>query len=93
MEIRSKELHQKFLTLKMGKPYIFIDPDLKSAEFKTNEFDVQRLMTDTECWSIGTKERALEFSEILRHFTIFAPFEGRPFVRAWLQALVPCFSR
>ena len=42
---------------------------------------------------MDTIERALEFSEIVHHFTMFAPFEGRPFVRAWLEALIPCFSR
>merc|ERR1719233_1785464 len=46
-----------------------------------------------ECWQMDTRNRALEFSEILRHFAIYAPFEGRPFVRAWLEALIPCFSR
>merc|ERR1719233_75354 len=46
-----------------------------------------------ECWQMDTRERAVEFSEILRHFTIFAPDEGRPFVRAWLESLIPCFSR
>merc|ERR1719285_583030 len=45
------------------------------------------------CWAMYTKERALEFSEILHHFTIFAPIVGRAFVRAWLEALLPCFSR
>ena len=42
---------------------------------------------------MDTDDRVHELSEILRHLTIFAPFEGRPFVRAWLEALVPCFSR
>jgi len=93
MESRAKELHQKFLKLRMGNPSKFIDPDLKSVDAETNELDVQRLMTAPEIWSMDTREQALEFSEILRHFTMFAPFEGRPFVRAWLQALVPCFSR
>jgi len=93
MEDRAKELHRNFNTLKMGNPSMFIDPDLTLVESKSNELDVQRLITAPESWSMGTRERALEFSEILRHFTIFAPFEGRPFVRAWLQALVPCFSR
>merc|ERR1719285_848898 len=45
------------------------------------------------CWAMSTTERAVELREILRHFTLFAPFEGRPFVRAWLEALIPCFSR
>ena len=42
---------------------------------------------------MNSRERALEFSKILEQFTIFAPFEGRPFIRAWLEALIPCFSR
>ena len=50
-------------------------------------------MTVPESWLLDSEERASEFSEILRHFTIFAPFEGRPFIRAWLEALIPCFSR
>jgi len=93
MEKRSKNLHRKFMTLKMGSTEMYIDPDRKFTEAKTNDLNVQRLMTDPKIWSMGTKENALEFSEILRHFTIFAPFEGRPFVRAWLEALTPIFSR
>merc|ERR1719193_1755817 len=34
----------------------------------------------------------IELKELLRHLSICAPFKGRPFVRAWLEALVPCFS-
>jgi ankyrin repeat protein len=92
LEIRAKELNQKFMTLRNGSTTMFIDPELK-LEAKTEQTEVQRLMTAPECWSMDTRERGYEFSEILRHFTIFAPFEGRPFVRAWLEALVPCFSR
>jgi len=42
---------------------------------------------------MNTNEQAFEFSEILRHFTLFAPLEGRPFVRIWLEAITPCFSK
>jgi len=93
LETRAKELNKKFMTLKMGNPANFIDPDYMMSEAKNDEHEVERLMTTPECWSMDTRERALEFSEILHHFTIFAPFEGRPFVRAWLEALIPCFSR
>ena len=93
LEIRARELNTKFMTLKMGNPVVFIDPDINRSEVKNDESEVERLMTTPECWQMDTRERALEFSEILRHFTIFAPFEGRPFVRAWLEALIPCFSR
>ena len=30
---------------------------------------------------------------ILEHFSVWAPYEGKPFIRAWLLALLPCFSR
>jgi len=93
LEIRAKELNQKFMTVRNGDTSLFIDPDVKIVEAKTNESEVRRLMTDPESWSMDTREQACEFSEVLRHFTIFAPFEGRPFVRAWLQAIIPCFSR
>ena len=72
---------------------MFIDPDLKPVESKNEDSEIRRLMTAPESWSMDSKERALEFREILHHFTILAPFEGRPFVRAWLEALIPCFSR
>jgi hypothetical protein len=92
-EIRVKELHKKIMTLKDGSTAIFINPDKKRPEIKTTENEIQRLMTAPESWAMLTKERAFEFSEILRHFTLFAPFRGRPFVRLWLEALIPCFSR
>ena len=37
------------------------------------------------------EEAGIELRELLRHFTNYAPFKGRAFVRAWLEALVPCF--
>jgi len=92
-ETRAKELHQKFMLLKNGSTSMFIDPERKPVESKSDETAVQRLMISPGIWSMETKERAFEFSEILRHFTLYAPFEGRPFIRAWLEALMPCFSR
>ena len=78
------------MCLKMGDTAMFIDPGFEKKEDGSR---VQRLMTAPESWLMDTNERALEFREILHHFTTFAPFEGRPFVRAWLEALIPCFSR
>jgi len=92
LEKRSIELHQKFMTLRNGNTAMFIDPTATS-EVKTDESEVLRLMTVPESWAMYTKEQAYELSEILRHFTIFSPLLGRPFVRAWLEALLPCFSR
>jgi len=90
---RGRELHKKFMTLKRGSTRKFIDPDRKDLEHKDEESKVEHLMTVPACWSMSTKERALELRQILRHFTMFAPFEGRPFVRAWLEAILPCFLR
>jgi len=50
-------------------------------------------MTFPALWNLHTKEAGLELRELLRHFTINAPFHGRQFVRVWFEALVPCFSR
>ena len=93
MEVRARELNGMFMTLRKGDASILVDPDRKTAELKNDEDELQRLMMVPETWAMDTTERAFEFSEILRHFTIFAPFDGRPFVRAWLKALLPCFSR
>ena len=93
LEIRARELNGKFMTLRKGDASILVDPDRKTAELKKDEDELQRLMMVPETWSMDTTERAFEFCEILRHFTIFTPFAGRPFIRAWLLALIPCLSR
>jgi len=92
LEKLSIELHRKFMTLRNGNAAMFIDPT-PTPKVKTAWSEVRRLMTIPESWGIYKKKRAYEFSEILHHFTIFAPSVGRPFVRAWLEALLPCFSR
>jgi len=93
-ENRTKELHRKFMILRGGRAARHIDPDVDyPTEGKDYESEVERLLVDPESWSMSTKERARELHEILRHFTMFAPFEGRPFIRAWLKALTPCVSR
>jgi len=93
LEMRAKELNQKFMTIKKGNAWMFIDPEMNIIEAKTDESEVIRLMTNTESWSMETRERAIELCKLLHHFTTYAPFEGRPFVRAWLEALTPCFAR
>ena len=81
------------MTLKNVDAAKLVDPDWKRVDFKIEESEATRLMIDPKTQSMDTDDRVYELSEILRHLTIFAPFEGRPFVRAWLEALVPCFSR
>merc|ERR1719397_248847 len=79
--------------LRRGRTKRYIDPEKTEVEWKDSEPEVQRLMTVPKCWSMVTKEQAVELREILRHFSLFVPFEGRPFVRFWLEALLPCLSR
>merc|ERR550534_2416966 len=81
------------MTLRNADTTMLIDPDRELVESKAEVSEVEKLMTSPEIWALHTDEAVFEFSEILRHLTIYAPFEGRPFIRAWLQALVPCFSR
>ena len=48
LEIRAKELNRKFMTIKNGSSAMFIDPDRKWVESKTDEPEVHRLMTTPE---------------------------------------------
>jgi len=93
LEQRAEEFHRKFMILKREETNRYIDPEQTDEDGKDTEPELKRLIIFPECWSMSRKEQAAELREILRHFTIFAPFEGRPFVRAWLEALLPCFSR
>ena len=100
-EVRARALNKDFMTLRNSKTMEFIDPVPKysktahdSNEMKDNPGNTARqLMTEPKLWKMENKENAKDFYEILRHLTKFTPFEGRPFVRAWLEALVPCFCR
>jgi ppGpp synthetase/RelA/SpoT-type nucleotidyltranferase len=100
-EVRARAFHKNFMILKNSKSVEFIDPApkyVKTAqkfrETKVNaEITVKKLMTEPNVWNMEDKENAKEFFEILLHLTKFTPFEGRPFVRAWLEALLPCLCR
>ena len=48
LETRARELNKKFMTLKMGNPAKFMDPDMKTGEAKHDESEVERLMTTPE---------------------------------------------
>ena len=66
----------------------------ESIKFKDKDLAIARqLMTQPELWDMYDVKKGEEFFEILRHLTRFAPFKGRPFIRAWLKALLPCFCR
>merc|ERR1719334_1273936 len=60
---------------------------------ENNKITTKLLMLAPHVWSMLTRESCLEFREVLRHLTVYIPFEGRPFIRAWLEALRPCLSR
>ena len=73
----------------------YIDPNkviISNLESK-NEYDAKDLIISPALWNMQKVVAAIELRELLRHLTIYAPFKGRPFVRAWLEALLPCFSR
>jgi len=93
-EERARELHKNFMILRNGRSAKHIDPDVHwSKEGKDYESEVENLLAQPEKWSMDRKEKAIELHTILHHFTMFAPHEGRPFIRAWLEALTPCVSR
>jgi hypothetical protein len=100
-EVRARALHKNIMILRNAKTVNFIDPAqiYSKAGHKSNETvnnaenTARRLMTEASQWKMENKENAKEFFEILRHFTKYTPFEGRPFVSAWLEALLPCLCR
>jgi len=51
------------------------------------------LMMDPETWSMCTFKDSRELGEVLRHLITYVPNEGRPFVRGWINGLLPCFLR
>ena len=52
-----------------------------------------QLLIEPKLWKMWSKKSAYELYDILAHFTKFAPFKGRLFIRVWLEALTPCFCR
>ena len=76
----------------------YVDPERRISagpELKTNNTkpSAKDLVVRPELWNMSGKEDGVELRELLRHFTIFAPFKGRPFIRALFETLVPCFCR
>ena len=63
----------------------FLDPEkTASEECCADEFSnrAKDLMTSPKLWNMHEEKAGAELREILRLFTIYAPFEGRPFIRA-----------
>ena len=54
--------------------------------------DAKDFIVSPESWDMDKIEAGIELKKLVYPLTIYAPFKGRPFVRTWLEALVPCFS-
>ena len=96
LEDRARAFHKKVLTLRGDENLSdYIDPNkaIHSTIDSKNEYDAKDLIISPALWNMQKVDAAIELRELLRHLTIYAPFKGRPFVRAWLEALLPCFSR
>merc|ERR1719233_1865595 len=94
MEKLAKSFHKKAMTIRNENNISkWIDPvkNFPSKESKVT-YDAEDLILSPECWEMEEVGAGILLKQLLHHFTIYAPFQGRPFVRAWLEALVPCFS-
>jgi len=94
MEKLAKSFHKKAMTIRNENNLSkWIDPvkNFPSKESKVT-YNAEDLILSPECWEMGKIGAGILLKKLLHHFTIYAPFQGRPFVRAWLEALVPCFS-
>jgi len=95
LESLAKSFHKNIMILKNDENLAqYIDPEKKvssSADSK-GEYSAKDLIISPELWNMESKKSGIELKKLLNYFTIYAPFEGRPFIRTWLEALVPCFS-
>ena len=89
-EKRATELHKNCMTLRHSKTVELIDPAAEHEQqahesnepSNTSKPSALRLMKEPKLWEMEDEKNGEEFFEILRHFTRFTPYEGRPFVRA-----------
>ena len=96
LETRAKDIFNKIELLRGENLSKFLDPIREIAdEVKSDKasWTAKDLITNPELWDMQQREAGVELRDLLQHFTISAPFHGRPFVRAWFEAIVPCLSR
>jgi len=93
LEAVAKDFNKKVMTIREADIGKFIDPEEHKPYEIKEQNSAKDLIISPNLWNMHNKECAIELRQILHHFTLYAPFEGRPFIRAWLEALVPCFSR
>jgi len=95
LEDRAWSFHKKIMILKSEKNLSkYIDPhkQINSSVDSKDAWDAKDLIISPELWNMETTEAGIELKMMLHYITIYAPFKGRPFIRAWLETLVPCFS-
>merc|ERR1719233_156338 len=93
LQVCARNFHKKIMTLRDGDFSEFIDPSKYEAYEVNKQDNPWDLIISPNLWHMDTKEAVMNIRQVIHHFTIYAPFEGRPFIRAWLEALVPCFCR
>jgi len=95
LEDFAKDFNEKINKLRSIDSTCYIDPDTgeRASIIQLGEdYSAIDLLAAPELWNMTGKEGRL-LRQVLHHFTIFVPMGGRPFVRVWLEALIPCFSR
>jgi len=93
LEVLAKDFHQKILTIREADLVHFIDPEKHKTYEAKEQNSAKDLIISPGLWNMFNEEAAMELHQVVHHFTVYAPFEGRPLIRAWLEALIPCFSR
>ena len=93
LEASAQDFHRKTLKLREGNAEKYIDPEIHTTYESKEPNGAKGLIISPNLWNMYSEDAGRELQLVIHHFTIYAPFEGRPFIRAWLEALVPCFSR
>jgi len=97
LKFKAKDIFQKMELLLSDNVVPYLDPQKTVKRggdvLDAFKFTAKDLIVDPKLWNMEEKEGALQFREVLRHFANCSPFYGRPFIKVWFEALVPCFSR
>jgi len=104
LQIRAKEFNRNINTIKQFHDEVVLPKHRNSIDDISVEYEkmesepdsdekeitATNLMVKPETWSMNTSKDCRELAEVLRHFVISIPYEGRPFVRKWINELQPC---
>jgi len=95
LEMRARNFDEKIASLRLKRTAASINQDFcneRNQNIEEKEPLSWTSMLDPKFWSMDTVEDCINFTEVVRHLTIYVPFEGRPFIRVWLCALVPLLA-